>query len=68
MSRADPPILSRPVSATEWRVEVYAGAPETGLANLDLQQLNDVELNFSTTRASRTPGEPQPSDCVRVDF
>lgn len=60
--------LSRPVSATNWQAQIFAGAPETGLADLDLQQLNDIELVFSTTRASRQPGQPQPSDCVRADF
>ena len=62
-----PAFMGRPVSATEWQVQVFAGAPELGLAELDLQQLTDVELSVSTTRASRTPGEPRPSDCVRVD-
>jgi hypothetical protein len=60
--------LSRPASASAWEVQVYAGAPETGLADLDLGQLTDIELNFSTTRASRTPGRPQPADCVRGEF
>jgi len=60
--------LSRPVSASSWEVQVFAGAPEIGLADLDLSQLTDIELNFSTTRASRTPGAPQPEDCVRTDF
>ena len=62
-----PAFLGRPVSATDWQVIVFAGAPEGGLADLDLQQLNDIELNFSTTRGSRVPGEPLPSECVRVD-
>lgn len=60
--------LSRPVSASSWEVQVFAGAPELGLDELDLQQLEDIELSFSTTRGSRTPGQPQPEDCVRGDF
>ncbi len=60
--------LGRPVSASNWQVQVFAGAPETGLADLDLQQLKDIELVFSTTRASRVPVQPSPSDCVRADF
>lgn len=60
--------LSRPVSASSWEVQVFAGAPEIGLDDLDLQQLEDIELSFSTTRGSRTPGQPQPEDCVRGDF
>jgi hypothetical protein len=34
---------------------------------MDLQQLSDIELIFSTTRASRTPGEPDPAACIRKD-
>ncbi|MFQ5593146.1 MAG: hypothetical protein ACE5HA_03255 [Anaerolineae bacterium] len=60
--------LGRPVSATDWQVQIFAGAPETGLPDLNLQQLTDIELHFSTTRASRTPGDPRPEDCVRADF
>lgn len=60
--------LGRPVSAAEWRIEVRAGAPETGLPSMDLQQLTDIQFQFSTTRASRSPGDPVPSECVRGDF
>ncbi len=60
--------LGRPVSATNWQVQLFAGAPETGLPDMDLQQLKDIELILSTTRASRQPGLPQFSDCVRADF
>jgi hypothetical protein len=60
--------LGRPVSASDWQVQIFAGAPEAGLSDLDLQHLTDIQLNFSTTRASRTPGAPRPEDCVRADF
>ncbi len=60
--------LGRPVSATDWQVLVFAGAPEAGLPDLDLQQLTDIELNFSTTYASRQPSTPQPSECTRIDY
>ncbi len=63
-----PGFLGRPVSSSAWQVEVRAGAPEVGLLPLDLQQLTDVELNFSTTFASRAAGNPDPRDCVRADF
>ena len=45
-----------------------SGAPENGLPDLDLSQLTDVELKFSTTRAFRQAGSPPLSDCVRADF
>lgn len=60
--------LGRPVSATDWQVLVYAGAPAAGLPDLDLQQLTDVELNFSTTYASRQPASPQAAECTRIDY
>jgi hypothetical protein len=63
-----PAFLWRPVSATEWQMVVFSGAPSGSFADLDLQQLSDIELYFSTTRASRTPGEPDPASCVRTDF
>jgi hypothetical protein len=55
------------VSATEWRVLVFAGS-STGGADMDLQKLTDVVLNISATYASRTPGQPAPGECTRVDF
>jgi hypothetical protein len=60
--------VGRSVSATAWQVTVFAGSPEMGLPDLDLQQLSDIELHFSTTYASRAAGDPRPSDCVRIDF
>lgn len=63
-----PAFLARPVSASDWQVDIFAGTPEAGLSDMDLQQLTDIELHFSTTRASRQPGEPHPSNCVRGDF
>jgi hypothetical protein len=60
--------LGRPVSATDWQMLVYAGAPAAGLPDLNLQQLTDIELNFSTTYASRQPSTPQPSECTRIDY
>jgi hypothetical protein len=60
--------LGRPVSATDWQVVVYAGAPELGLPDMDLQQLEDIELVFDSTHASRTPGVPDPTECIRIDY
>jgi len=60
--------LGRAVSTTDWQVRVFAGAPEAGMTDMNLQQLTDIELNFSTTYASRTPGTPQPSECTRIDW
>ena len=60
--------LGRPVAATRWAVEVRSGAPQFGLPDMDLQQLTDIQLQFSTTRAFRQAGIPTPSDCVRADF
>jgi hypothetical protein len=63
-----PEFLGRGVSSTNWEVLVFSGAPEVGLPNMDLQQLTDIELVFSTTYASRTPGEPELSECTRIDW
>jgi hypothetical protein len=60
--------LGRSVSSTDWQVTIFAGAPYVGMADMDLQQLNDIELIFSTTYASRAPGEPEPSECTRIDW
>jgi hypothetical protein len=60
--------LGRTVSSTDWELLVFAGAPEAGMADMDLQQLTDIELIFSTTYASRQPGEPEPSECTRIDW
>jgi len=60
--------LGRPVSATDWQVVVFAGAPALGLPDMDLQQLEDIELVFDSTHASRTPGAPDPTECIRIDY
>jgi hypothetical protein len=61
--------LGRPVSSTDWEVEVKAGAPETGLPDMDLQQLEDIVLVFDSTHATRLSlGVPHPSECVRTDY
>jgi hypothetical protein len=60
--------LGRSVSSTDWEITIFAGAPSVGMADMDLQQLNDIELNFSTTYASRQPGDPEPSECTRIDW
>ena len=58
----------RSVSSTDWEMLVFAGAPEAGMADMDPGQLTDIELIFSTTYASRQPGEPQLSECTRIDW
>jgi hypothetical protein len=63
-----PTFLSRAVSSTDWEVLMYSGAPVAGMPDMDLQQLTDIELIFSTTYASREPGDPQPSECTRIDW
>jgi hypothetical protein len=63
-----PEFRGRAVSSTGWEVVVYAGAPEIGMADMDLQELADIELIFSTTYASRTPGTPDLSECTRIDW
>lgn len=60
--------LGRAVSATEWELLLFAGAPETGMSDMDLQQLTDIQLLFSTTYASRAPEPPVPSECTRIDW
>jgi hypothetical protein len=63
-----PGYLGRPVAAQEWEVVIYGGAPQAGLPDWDFSDLEDIELVFDTTFASREPGAPDPLDCVRVDF
>jgi len=59
----------RPVSATDWRLEVLAGSPEGRLPVLDLADLEDIELLFDSTYARRTStGRPPPEACRRVDY
>lgn len=58
----------RGLSASQWLVEIFSGAPSVGLEDMDLQQLTDIELIFSTSYASRTSGEPELSECTRIDY
>lgn len=58
----------RPIAANGWRVEIHSASPDNILLDLNLQQLTDIELRFSTTYASRAPGTPAPADCVRIDY
>jgi len=64
-----PAFLGRPLASNGWQVVVNAGSPNGILPDMDLQQLTDIELKISTTYASRSvDSQPQPSQCVRVDF
>jgi len=63
-----PTFLGRAASSTDWEVLVYSGAPAAGMIDMNLQQLTDLELIFSTTYASREPGDPEPSECTRIDW
>ncbi len=59
--------LGRPVSATDWQIKVYSRVP--GLVEMDLAQLEDIELIFDTTYASRISTDPPPpEECVRIDY
>lgn len=53
----------RPI-ASPWQVVVYLGSAPA----LDIAQLEDIEIAFTTTFASRTANDPRPQDCVRADF
>ncbi len=64
-----PAFLGRPLASNGWEVVINAGSPNGILPDMDLQQLDDIELKISTTYASRSVNsQPQPSQCVRVDF
>lgn len=64
-----PRFEGRAISATDWEIVVFAGAPETtGLPDMDLQQLNDIELNLSAVYSGRQPGQPELSECTRIDY
>ena len=56
----------RPVGAA-WQVVIYYDNAGEG-GSLDVQQLDDIELLFSTTFATRFGGRPNAADCVRSDF
>jgi hypothetical protein len=58
----------RAASTTDWQVLIFAGAPAVGMSDMNLQQLTDIELNLSIIYASRTPGDPQLSECTRIDW
>lgn len=60
--------LGRPVSSTDWSIVLYAGSPQIGLPDMDLQQLEDIELLFDSTYATRTSGVPDPAECIRIDY
>ena len=64
-----PAFLGRPLAANGWSVVISAGSPDGILPDLNLQLLNDIELKISTTYGTRAANtQPQPSQCVRVDF
>lgn len=64
-----PAFLGRPLAANEWQVVISAGSPDGILTDLDLQKLTDIEFKISTTYGTRASNaQPQPSQCVRVDF
>ncbi len=68
-SYSTPAFLGRPLAANEWQVVLNAGSPDGILTDLDLQKLTDIELKISTTYGTRASNvQPQPSQCVRVDF
>ncbi len=58
----------RGLASTDWTVEIFLGPPAQGMGTMNLNDLNDVQLNFSIVYASRTPGEPAPSACTRIDW
>lgn len=61
--------LGRPIAAVNWKVVIFTGSPDGSLSDLDVQQLSDIELEMSTTFATRESNQqPQPADCVRADF
>ncbi|MEZ4610314.1 MAG: hypothetical protein R2838_08735 [Caldilineaceae bacterium] len=57
----------RPVSATDWRVEVFA-ALEVGLPDLDLQQLTGHPTVVQHHALARGHRRARPEECVRSDF
>jgi hypothetical protein len=64
-----PAFLGRPLAAESWQVVINAGSPDGILPDLNLQQLTDIELEISTTYATRSSNsQPDPASCVRIDF
>jgi hypothetical protein len=62
-------LVGRAISSTEWEMKLLSGGG-SGLADMDLQRLNDIVLNFSTTYVSRDVPDKVPvlSECVKIDF
>jgi hypothetical protein len=59
----------RPVSATNWDIVIYSAAPNGASGMMELQQLKDIELNFSINYASgASTTVPAPSACTRIDW
>lgn len=64
-----PAFLGRPLSAESWQVVINAASPDGILPDLNLQKLTDIELEISTTYATRSSNsQPDPASCVRIDF
>jgi len=64
-----PAFLGRPLGAERWQVVINAGSPDGILPDLNLQLLTDIELEISTTYATRSSNtRPDPASCVRIDF
>jgi hypothetical protein len=60
-----PQFNGRPVSASDWKIELQSGPPSTNFDVLDLQKLNDIELLISTTRRATDAQTPDPVICSR---
>ncbi|MEM7801484.1 MAG: hypothetical protein AAF633_19975, partial [Chloroflexota bacterium] len=67
-----PAFNGQAISAANWSIELFSGSPQAnlGLADMDLQQLNDIEINLSATYATRSTagGGPSAADCARLDY
>jgi hypothetical protein len=64
-----PAFLGRPLTGNGWQVIIFAASPNGVLPDMDLQKLTDIELQISTTHATRSSNvQPQPSQCVRTDY
>ena len=58
----------RPVSSTAWTVTISTASPGAGLPKMDLSKLTDIEFVMGVVVSSRDPGEPELSDCARIDY
>ena len=60
-----PHFNGRPISATDWQVEIPSAPPNASYATMDFAWLTDIELRISTTRRATDAQVADPLVCLR---